>query len=71
MVYKGLVDHIYLDAYELLELDIYAYVACYEMIEWIQWLAIEFKLVWMDMIMRWYLVCGMNGYMSSDSIQTS
>jgi len=35
MVYKGLVDHIYLDAYELLELDIYAYVACYEMIEWI------------------------------------
>jgi hypothetical protein len=29
----SLVDHIYLDAYELIELEIYAYVACYEMIE--------------------------------------
>jgi hypothetical protein len=37
MSYKGisLVDHIYLDAYELIELEIYAYVTCYEMIEWI------------------------------------
>jgi hypothetical protein len=43
LVYKGisLVDHIYLGAYELIELDICAYVACYEMFEWIICLAIE------------------------------
>ena len=73
MYFKGisLIDQIHLGAYEIFGLEIYAYITCYEMIEWIQWLAIEFKLVWMDMIMRWYLVCGMNGYMSCDSIQTS
>ena len=35
--FKGisLVDQIHLGAYEMFGLDIYAYVACYEMIEWI------------------------------------
>ena len=35
MSYKGisLIDHIHLDAYEMLELDIYAFVACYKMFE--------------------------------------
>ena len=39
--YQGisLVDQIYLGAYELIELDIYAYVACYEMFEWIKCLS--------------------------------
>jgi hypothetical protein len=38
MSYKGifLVDHIYLGAYEMLELDIYALIACYKMFEWIK-----------------------------------
>ena len=31
----SLVDLIHLGAYELMELDIYTFVACYEMIEWI------------------------------------
>jgi len=35
----------YLGAYELIELDIYAYVACYEMIEWINWLIIKCGLI--------------------------
>ena len=73
MSYKGisLVDHILLGAYEMLELDIYALVACYKMIEWIKWLVIKIELVWMDMIMRWHLLCDMNGYVPCDSIQTS
>ena len=43
MSYKGisLVDHILLGAYEMFELDIYALVACYKMIEWIKWLVIK------------------------------
>ena len=47
MSYKGisLVDHIYLGAYEMFELDIYALVACYQMIEWIKWLVIKIELV--------------------------
>jgi hypothetical protein len=38
MSYKGisLVDHIHLGAYEMLELDIYALIACYKMFEWIK-----------------------------------
>ena len=73
LVHKGisLVDHIHLGAYKLIELDIYAYVACYKMFEWIQCLVIKFELVWMDMIMRWQFISGMNGYMSCESIQTS
>ena len=41
MSYKGisLVDHIHLGAYEMLELDIYARVACYKMFEWIKMLS--------------------------------
>jgi hypothetical protein len=39
------VDQIYLGAYELIELNIYAYVACYEMFEWINFLAIKFESV--------------------------
>lgn len=37
MIYKGIfvVDQIHLNAYELIELDMYAYVACYEMPQWI------------------------------------
>ena len=37
MSYKGisLVDLLHLGAYELIELDKYAHVACYEMFEWI------------------------------------
>ena len=31
----SLADLIHLGAYELIELDIYAYVACYEVFEWI------------------------------------
>ena len=44
MSYQGifLVDQMYLGAYELIELDIYAYVACYKMIEWIKCLEIKF-----------------------------
>jgi hypothetical protein len=73
MSYKGisLVDQIYLGAYESIELDIYAYVACYKMFEWIKCLVIKFKLVWMDMFMRLLLISGLNGYMSCESIQTS
>jgi hypothetical protein len=40
-----LVDLIYLGAYKMNELDIYAYVACYEMIEWIKCLVIKFGLI--------------------------
>ena len=42
----SLVNVIHLGAYELVELDKYAYVACYEMIEWINWLVIKFGLIW-------------------------
>ena len=35
----SLVDHIHLGAYEMLELDIYARVACYKMFEWIKMLS--------------------------------
>ena len=47
MNYKGtfLVDLIYLGAYKLIELDKYAYVACYKMIEWINCLVIKFGLI--------------------------
>ena len=47
MSYKGisLVDHIHLGAYEMFELNIYALVACYKMIEWIKWLVIKIELV--------------------------
>ena len=47
MSYKGisLVEHIHLGAYEMFELDIYALVACYKIIEWIKWLVIKFELV--------------------------
>ena len=47
MSYKGisLVDHILLGAYEMFELDIYALVACYKMIEGIKWLVIKIELV--------------------------
>ena len=58
-------------AYELIELDKYAYVACYEMFESIKWLVIKFELVWMDKFTRWPLVSGLNGFMSCKSIQTS
>ena len=34
-------------------------------------LAIKFELVWMDKFIRWPLVSGLNGFMSSESIQTS
>ena len=73
MSYKGisLVDLLHLGAYELIELDIYAYVACYEIFEWINCLVIKFELVWMDKIIRWLLVSGLNGYMSYENIQTS
>jgi hypothetical protein len=38
MSYKGisLVDLFYFGAYKLIELDKYANVACYDMIEWIK-----------------------------------
>ena len=42
----SLADLIHLGAYELIELDIYTFVACYEMIEWINWLVIKFGLIW-------------------------
>ena len=47
MSYKGisLVDHIHLSANEMFELDIYALVACYKMIDWIKWLVIKIELV--------------------------
>ena len=47
MNYKGisLDDLIHLGAYELIELDIYAFIACYEMIEWINCLVIKFGLI--------------------------
>ena len=47
MSYKGisLVEHIHLGAYEMFELDIYALVACYKMIEWIKWLVIKIELL--------------------------
>ena len=47
MSYKGisLVDHSHLGAHEMLELDIYALVACYKMFEWIKCLVIKIKLV--------------------------
>jgi len=47
MNYNGisLVDHIHLGAYEMLELDIYARVACYKIIEWIKWLVIKIELI--------------------------
>lgn len=49
MNYKGisLVDQIILGAYELIELDKYAYFACYEMIEWIKCLSNQ---VWVGLI---------------------
>ena len=73
MSYKGisLVDHIHLGAYEMFELDIYALVACYKMIEWIKWLVIKIELVWMDMIMRWHSIWDMIRYMSCEFIQIS
>ena len=73
MSYKGisLVDHIHLGAYEMFELDIYARVACYKMFEWIKCLVFKIELIWMDMIMRWHLVCDIIEYMSCESIQTS
>ena len=45
--YKGisLVDHIHLGANEMFELDIYALVTCYKMIDWIKRLVIKFELV--------------------------
>ena len=67
----SLVDLIHLGAYELVELDKYAYVACDKMIEWYEWLIIKFELVWMDKFIRWHLVSGLNEYMSCESIQTS
>jgi hypothetical protein len=66
-----LVDLIHLGAYKMFELDIYAYVACYEMFEWIFCLVIKFELVWMDKFIRWLLVSGLNGYMSYEIIQIS
>ena len=42
----SLVDLIHLGAYKMIELDIYAYVACYKMVEWIYWLIIKFGLIW-------------------------
>ena len=73
MSYKGisLVDFIHLGAYELVELDKYAYVACYKMIEWIKRLVIKCELAWMDKFIRWPLVSRLNGYMCYESIQTS
>ena len=73
MSYKGipLVEHIHLGAYEMFELDIYALVACYKMIEWIKWLVIKIELVWMDMIMRWHSIWDMIRYMSCEFIQIS
>ena len=41
----SLVDFIQLGAYELIELEKYAYVACYEWIEWINWLVTKFGLI--------------------------
>ena len=41
----SLVDHIHLGAYEMLELDIYALVACYKMLEWIKCLVIKIELI--------------------------
>ena len=71
--YKGisLVDHIHLGANEMFELDIYALVACYKMIDWIKWLVIKIELVWMDMIMRWHSIWDMIRYMSCEFIQIS
>jgi hypothetical protein len=66
----SLVDIFHLGAYKLVELKIYAYVAWYEMIEWINCLVIKFELVWMDKFIRW-LLSGWNGFMSCESIQTS
>jgi hypothetical protein len=61
-----------LGAYELNELDKYAYVACYKMmIEWIKCLEIKFELVCLDKFIRWHLVSGLNGNMSCKSIQAS
>jgi hypothetical protein len=73
MSYKGvsLVDQIHLGAYKMIELDIYAYVACYEMFEWIKCVVIKFELIWLDKFTRCHLVSGLNGYMSCESIQTS
>ena len=47
MSYKriSLVDPIHLGAYEMLELDIYALVACYKMLEWIKCLIIKIELI--------------------------
>ena len=38
MYFKGisLIDQIHLDVYEMFGFEIYAYITCYEMIEWIQ-----------------------------------
>ena len=41
----SLVDHIHLGANEMFELDIYALVTCYKMIDWIKRLVIKFELV--------------------------
>ena len=47
MSYKdiSLVDHIHLGAHEMLELDIYALVACYKMFEWIKCLVFKIELI--------------------------
>ena len=70
---KGIspIDLNHFGAYEFIELDKYAYVACYEWIQWIKCLEIKFELVWMDKFMRWLLLSGLNGYMSCESIQIS
>jgi hypothetical protein len=60
-----------LGAYELIELDIYAYVACYKMVVCVNCLVIKFELVWMDKFISWLLVSGLNRYMSCESSQTS
>ena len=45
MNYQGIsfVDQTYLDAYELIELDKYAYVACNKKFEWNNCLVIKFE----------------------------
>ena len=72
--YKGisLVDHIHLGANEMFELDIYALVTCYKMIDWIKRLVIKFELVLNGYdhemtFSMWYNWV----YMSCESIQTS
>ena len=47
MSYQGisLVGQIHLDAYEMIGLEIYAYIACYDRFEWIKCLVIKFGLI--------------------------